>query len=813
MIVKDESHIIEKTLSNLCNHIKFDYYVICDTGSKDNTIQIIKDFFNKKNIEGEVLEHEWKNFEYNRNLALEYAKDKAHYSFIFDADDYIHGEIGSLVLPSELSSDGYNLLFKGGGSSYYRTLLINNRKKWVWVGVLHEVLTCKDVPHKIEEIEGNYSIESGRTGSRNMDPLKYQKDALIFENALADPNTDASLIGRYAFYCGQSWKDFNNYTKGIYWYKKVVNEYNNWSEEKYYACIKLGEMYEKLNKTEDALFWYLSANKFNPKRLEGVCSAACILLSNKMFNYAAKILEESWNSSNLEYPLKEFLFATDNSYMYDYLSLTSRAAYYSNNYDLCKKSTLKLIDRFDKLNIKELCVELINLQFYIPHFTNYEKFCIFEKILSSINRVVKETDCFESQKVLQNCDKYFNNLVNTLFSENFNDWEGKINATKNLLNFKKKQNKLKPYNVILTMTTCKRYDLFKKTMDSILYFWDDIDSIDRFVIIDDNSSEDDKNQMLFNYPFIELIEKDEEQKGHRSSMNIIWNLLNTVKPKYWIHLEDDWLFFKNGSYVKRPIEALNLLEEQNVKQILYNKGYGELISDLCVPIGETVIEEKSLKSGLKNNILLHIQNQKLPISSCSYWWHYSFRPSLISTEAILKLGNYDSNNTFFELDYAKRYVESGFKSAYYDNITSLHIGRLSGSRANNESANAYTLNNTEQFGNSNSEKENNIKSDSDIVEEIEKVNLSEYLPNGEKYLDINEEFIFIYGYDIMQNDLFYDSNKIKDFLLNMANMNNACVAVNSLGFFKNKIVKLEKSPYFTEKDGIYIKKKYLNIDI
>ena len=33
MIVKDESHVIRKTLEKLCEQINFDYWVICDTGS------------------------------------------------------------------------------------------------------------------------------------------------------------------------------------------------------------------------------------------------------------------------------------------------------------------------------------------------------------------------------------------------------------------------------------------------------------------------------------------------------------------------------------------------------------------------------------------------------------------------------------------------------------------------------------------------------------------------------------------------------------------------------------------------------------
>ena len=55
MIVKNESAIIEQTLSNLLSKIKIDYYVISDTGSTDNTKQIIKNFFDSKNILGEIL--------------------------------------------------------------------------------------------------------------------------------------------------------------------------------------------------------------------------------------------------------------------------------------------------------------------------------------------------------------------------------------------------------------------------------------------------------------------------------------------------------------------------------------------------------------------------------------------------------------------------------------------------------------------------------------------------------------------------------------------------------------------------------------
>ena len=50
MIVKDEAHIIQKTLENILYYVDLDYWVICDTGSTDDTVNIIESFFKEKNI-------------------------------------------------------------------------------------------------------------------------------------------------------------------------------------------------------------------------------------------------------------------------------------------------------------------------------------------------------------------------------------------------------------------------------------------------------------------------------------------------------------------------------------------------------------------------------------------------------------------------------------------------------------------------------------------------------------------------------------------------------------------------------------------
>ena len=61
MIVKNESEIIVKLLKSVCSFI--DYFVIVDTGSEDNTIQIISEFFDENEIPGKIWRTQFENFE------------------------------------------------------------------------------------------------------------------------------------------------------------------------------------------------------------------------------------------------------------------------------------------------------------------------------------------------------------------------------------------------------------------------------------------------------------------------------------------------------------------------------------------------------------------------------------------------------------------------------------------------------------------------------------------------------------------------------------------------------------------------------
>jgi glycosyltransferase involved in cell wall biosynthesis len=84
MIVKNESKIITRLFDSVLPII--DCYCICDTGSTDNTIDLIYEYFKNKGIPGKVVKEPFKNFCHNRNFALQSCLGMSDYVLLLDAD-------------------------------------------------------------------------------------------------------------------------------------------------------------------------------------------------------------------------------------------------------------------------------------------------------------------------------------------------------------------------------------------------------------------------------------------------------------------------------------------------------------------------------------------------------------------------------------------------------------------------------------------------------------------------------------------------------------------------------------------------------
>lgn len=260
--------------------------------------------------------------------------------------------------------------------------------------------------------------------------------------------------------------------------------------------------------------------------------------------------------------------------------------------------------------------------------------------------------------------------------------------------FKEKELKL----ITFSITTCKRYDLFERTMNSFLNCEQDLSLIDRWICVDDNSSEEDRIKMKKNFPFFEFFFKSEKDKGHCRSMNIIQK---EAKTPFLFHMEDDWQFFHKDNYILRCLEVLS--SSENIAQCLINKNYSETERDNIVGGIKALtqqgnvffIHEHCKTEEEKNNFNKEHANEEG--NNCNYWPHYSLRPSLLKTIIFEIVGSFNENANFFEREFADRYFEKKYMSTFLPGISCLHIGRLTSERFDKTKLNAYDLNNESQF--------------------------------------------------------------------------------------------------------------------
>jgi tetratricopeptide (TPR) repeat protein len=317
MIVKDEAHIIETTLKKLLNKINIEYWVISDTGSSDNTKEIITNFFKERNIPGELYDDEWQDFGYNRTKALIHAFKKSKYVLIFDADDEIFGDF---MLPTikdsngqiSLEKDAYHFNFGDiNGIAYTRILLVNNQIRWEYIGVLHEFISCFGKSYTSDFITGNYYTISGKTGNRSKDQNKYLNDALVLKKAYGEAlKKNDQIYNRYAFYCANSYFDSGKFEEAIIWYKITLKQ-NNWIQEKYMACLKLFYCYKNIQQEETGRDFLVQSFSYDTQRVECIYELVLYYCVNNMpqlaYNYY-QLIKDFYENHYLETPMLDKLF-------------------------------------------------------------------------------------------------------------------------------------------------------------------------------------------------------------------------------------------------------------------------------------------------------------------------------------------------------------------------------------------------------------------------------------------------------------------------------------------------------------------------
>jgi glycosyltransferase involved in cell wall biosynthesis len=360
MIVKDEEDTMERCLRAVSPYIK--YWVIVDTGSKDNTIEVINKTMKELDIPGELHERPWVNFEVNRTESLKLAEGKCDYRWIIDADDTFQLENPNINPFAGLNKepDSYQILYKLNSLQYHRAQIVKSDQDWVYKGVLHEYLHLEGKANITQGIVPNSFVVADISPLKRASSLeeKYSNDAKILEKALIEEPENA----RYQFYLAQSYRDSEQNEKAIEAYQKRVNM-GGWEEEVYYSMYMIAKIKEKIGVSdEEVISLYSKAWEYRPNRLECAFHVMRKLRAQSRFLLSFAYGDVAIKTKGTS----DILFLETEIWQWRLLDEYSLASYYIGNPEIALEKTSAIVNSpfFQGINPEEKNRLLKNVEFY-----------------------------------------------------------------------------------------------------------------------------------------------------------------------------------------------------------------------------------------------------------------------------------------------------------------------------------------------------------------------------------------------------------------------------------------------------------------
>jgi len=306
MIVKNESKIITRLFDSVSAII--DCYCICDTGSTDNTKELITEYFENKGIQGKIVNEPFVNFAHNRNYALQSCFGMSDYILFLDADMVL--EVKPSFNKSMLSSYDSFMILQGTDDFYYNNMrIIKNNGLYLYIGVTHEYISTPPKNTQTNIDKNTLFIRDIGDGGAKSD--KFERDVRLLKKGIEEnPKSD-----RYHFYLANSYYDSGKYEEAIETYRKRI-EIGGWEQEVWYSYYRIGLAYKNMGKIEQAIFSWLEGYNLLPIRIENLyeiiqhyrITSKC-KTAHMFYKMAKEALQKSTGKDN-------FLFLNNDIYMY-----------------------------------------------------------------------------------------------------------------------------------------------------------------------------------------------------------------------------------------------------------------------------------------------------------------------------------------------------------------------------------------------------------------------------------------------------------------------------------------------------------------
>ena len=337
MIVKNEAHVIERCL----NSVKplLDYVLIVDTGSTDDTIQVIHNWLDSHNLPGEVIKEPWKNFAHNRSIALSELRkrDFIDYALMIDADEILIFEDGfdPKEFKSNMDVELFDITTKMGGVTYIRPQLSSNKVNFRYEGVVHEFLTGEFKTRKTVIGFHNQPIQDS---NRNRNGNKFENDVIVLKNAIEETD-DEWFKSRYTFYLAQSLRDLSRREESLEYYLNRA-QMGFWVEEIFISYFNAGNIMKELNyPSSEILHTFMKGHEALPNRIECIYSALNYCRVNGLNHYGYILGKQAMKIQKPD----NALFSEEWMYDYGVSDEFSIVSYYSGNLLESKETCEKLL--------------------------------------------------------------------------------------------------------------------------------------------------------------------------------------------------------------------------------------------------------------------------------------------------------------------------------------------------------------------------------------------------------------------------------------------------------------------------------------
>jgi glycosyltransferase involved in cell wall biosynthesis len=243
MMVKNESKRILISLLSIKDVA--DALIIYDTGSTDNTLDIIRTFAKTNDIKLHIKEGLFVNFAESRNVMMEFASTvDVDYLLKLDCNDELREPKKFLHFVNNIPSNHTGFLvcqiwFHGGTDEYYNIRLVKNNNNWRYFGAVHEYIQDTSInPPQQYKCPKDWYIYQDRTKDDDKTGKRFIKDKDILKNEMIkNPNDTRSM-----FYLAQTYACLSDYKESYECYKiRYEMKELGYTEERFISCIRCGE--------------------------------------------------------------------------------------------------------------------------------------------------------------------------------------------------------------------------------------------------------------------------------------------------------------------------------------------------------------------------------------------------------------------------------------------------------------------------------------------------------------------------------------------------------------------------------------------